>query len=278
MSDLRTPWQAVVQRCTARWRTRGQLARFALLHVAALTVLVVPFRWPLVAWLAGSYLIRMFGVTAGYHRYFSHRSYKLSRAPQLALAVLAQTSGQKGVLWWAAHHRDHHRHSDDDRDIHSPREGFWWAHAGWMLSTQYDGYDARRIADFGRYPELAWLDRHHWVPTVAFAGLVWAVGGFPAFAWGYLLSTVLVYHATFAINSVAHIWGTRRFATRDESRNNWVLAVLTLGEGWHNNHHYCMSSARQGFRWFELDATYLVLRALALIGVVRDLRPFIVRA
>jgi stearoyl-CoA desaturase (delta-9 desaturase) len=267
MSDSESPWRA-----------RGQLARFVLLHVGALAVLLVPFRWSLVAWFAGSYVIRMFGVTAGYHRYFSHRSYKVSRGPQLALAVLAQTSGQKGVLWWAAHHRDHHRHSDGERDIHSPREGFWWAHAGWMLSTQYDGYDARRIADFGRYPELAWLDRHHWVPTAAFAALVWAVGGFPAFVWGYVFSTVLLYHATFAINSVAHIWGRRRFATRDESRNNWLLALLTLGEGWHNNHHYCMSSARQGFRWFELDATYLVLRALALVGVVRDLRPFVVRA
>ena len=217
----------------------------------------------------------MFGITAGYHRYFSHRSYKLGRVPQFLMAVLAQTSGQKGVLWWAAHHRDHHRLSDTPGDVHSPREGFWWAHVGWILSTEHDDYDPRRVADFGRYPELRWLDRHHWVPAVAFAVCVWAVGGFPAFVWGYLLSTVLLYHATFAINSVAHIWGTRPFATADDSRNNPVLALVTLGEGWHNNHHFCRSSCRQGVRWWEIDLTYLGLRLLAALGIARDLRPFV---
>lgn len=262
----------------SHWRGRAQLARFALLHLAALAVLAVPFRWSLVAWLTGSYLVRMFGITAGYHRYFSHRSYKLGRSAQLLIAVLAQTSGQKGVLWWAAHHRDHHRHADGDGDIHSPREGFWWAHAGWMLSSRYDAYDARRVADFGRYAELVWLDRHHWVPTVLFGALIWSLGGVSAFVWGYLLATVLLYHATFAINSAAHIWGTRRFDTGDDSRNNWWLALVTLGEGWHNNHHYCMSSARQGVRWWEVDATYVGLRLLAAIGVARDLRPFVLGA
>lgn len=259
------------------WRDVAALGRFLLLHVAALAVFVVPFSWPLVAAMLASYAVRMFGVTAGYHRYFSHRSYKLNRGAQLAMAVLAQTSGQKGVLWWAAHHRDHHRHADRVEDVHSPRAGFWWAHVGWILSTRHDRYDPRRIADFARYPELRWLDRHHWVPTVAYGVVLGASGGLAMFVWAYLLSTVLLYHATFAINSVAHIWGTRDFDTGDDSRNNAWLAFLTLGEGWHNNHHYCMSSSRQGRTWREFDATYLGLRALAALGVARDLRPFVVR-
>jgi stearoyl-CoA desaturase (delta-9 desaturase) len=259
------------------WRDAAALSRFAVLHVAALAVFWVPFSWTLVAWLSVSYVVRMFGVTAGYHRYFSHRSYKLGRRAQFVLAVLAQTSGQKGVLWWAAHHRDHHRHADRAEDVHSPREGFWWAHVGWILSTRHATYDRRRVADFARYPELRWLDRHHWVPTAVYGAAIALVGGWPAFAWGYLLSTVFVYHATFAINSVAHIWGTRDFDTADDSRNNWWLALLTLGEGWHNNHHHCMSSSRQGVTWRQCDATYLGLRVLAALGIARDLRPFVVR-
>jgi stearoyl-CoA desaturase (delta-9 desaturase) len=253
-------------------------ARFWLFHLAALSVLAVPFNGTALAWLAGSYLVRMFGVTGGYHRYFSHRSYKLGRIAQFAMAVLAQTSGQKGVLWWAAHHRDHHRHSDTPRDVHSPREGFWWSHAGWILSTQHDRYDAARVADFGRYPELRWLDRYHWVPLIVFAVGVWAIGGASAFVWGVVVATIAVYHATFAINSIAHIWGTRPFETPDDSRNNAWLALLTLGEGWHNNHHYCRSSCRQGVKWWELDVTYLALRGLAWIGIARDLRPFVRRS
>jgi stearoyl-CoA desaturase (delta-9 desaturase) len=254
------------------WLTR---AVFAGLHVAAPAAAVAPLGPALAAAAAASYLLRMFGVTAGYHRYFSHRSYKLGRAAQFAMAWLAQTSGQKGVLWWAAHHRDHHRHSDRDHDVHSPRRGFWWAHVGWILSDRFDDYDRRRVADFGRYPELRWLDRHHWLPTATFAVAAYALGGLPALLWVYVVPTVALYHATFAINSVAHIWGSRRFETPDDSRNNGWLAMLTLGEGWHNNHHQCMSSARQGVRWWEIDVTYLGLRALSAIGVARELRPFV---
>jgi stearoyl-CoA desaturase (Delta-9 desaturase) len=266
-----------VNRPKDRWLSSLQAMCFALLHVAALAIFVVPFDRTLLSWLLLSYTLRMFGVTAGYHRYFSHRSYKLGRGPQLVIAVLAQTSGQKGVLWWAAHHRDHHRLSDTPDDVHSPREGFWWAHVGWILSTEHDHYDPRRVADFGRYPELRWLDRYHWVPPAAFAVLVWAVGGFPAFVWGYLLATVLLYHATFAINSAAHIWGSRPFATADDSRNNPLLALVTLGEGWHNNHHFCRSSCRQGVQWWEVDLTYLGLLLMAALGIARDLRPFVLR-
>lgn len=245
--------------------------------MAALSVLFLPVHGDAIAWCVGGYLVRMFGVTAGYHRYFSHRSYKLGRVAQFLMAVLAQTSGQKGVLWWAAHHRDHHRHSDTPRDLHSPREGFWWAHVGWILSTEHDHYDAARVADFGRFAELRWLDRHHWVPMVGYGAGVWILGGPIAFAWGFVVSTVVLYHATFAINSLAHVWGTRTFDTEDDSRNNFVLALFTLGEGWHNNHHYCRSSCRQGVEWWQIDITYLVLRGLAAAGVVHDLRPFVLR-
>jgi stearoyl-CoA desaturase (delta-9 desaturase) len=245
-------------------------------HLGLLLVAFAPPSWPLLGLAAASYLVRMFGVTAGYHRYFSHRAYKLGRVAQFAMAWLAQTSAQKGVLWWAAHHRDHHRHADGDGDVHSPRRGFWWSHVGWILSDRFDAYEPRRVADFGRFPELRWLDRHYWVPPLSLAVALGAAGLGP-FVWGFVVPTVCLYHATFAINSAAHLWGTRRFATADDSRNNALLALLTLGEGWHNNHHHCMSSARQGLHWWEIDLTYAALRVLAWIGIARDLRPFIVR-
>ena len=260
----------------ARW-TAATSPLFVLLHLALGLVVLAPATPRLWLLAAASYVLRMFGVTAGYHRYFSHRSYKLGRVAQFALACLAQTSAQKGVLWWAAHHRDHHKHADREDDVHSPRHGVWWAHAGWILSDRFDEYEPRRVADFSRFPELRWLDRHHWVPAVSLVAALGAAGLAP-FVWGFVVPTVCLYHATFAINSVAHLWGTRRFATRDDSRNNALLALLTLGEGWHNNHHHCMSSARQGVRWWEIDLTYLGLRLLATIGIVRDLRPFVIHA
>ena len=257
----------------------GAVLLFVLIHVGALAVFWIPFHASLVSWLFGSYAIRMFAVTAGYHRYFSHRSFKLNRVNQFVLAFLAQTSGQKGVLWWAAHHREHHRHSDHAKDVHSPwMQTFWWAHVGWVLSNEYDEYNPRRVADFGRFAELRWLDRHHWLPIVCYGAAIFALGGFDIFVWGFLLSTVLLYHNTFAINSFAHVFGTRRFDTPDHSRNNWLLALVTFGEGWHNNHHYSMASCRQGYRWWEIDITYYVLRILSFVGITHDLRPFRIAA
>jgi stearoyl-CoA desaturase (delta-9 desaturase) len=248
---------------------------FIALHVGVVLVFTVPFEAKWIGWLIGSYALRMFAVTGGYHRYFSHRSYKLNRFWQFMMAFLAQTSAQKGVLWWAAHHRDHHRHSDRKADLHSPvHEGFWWSHLGWILSDEYNNYDAQRVADFGRFPELRWLNRFHIVPPVVYAVAIFAIGGWGAFVWGFVAATVLLYHGTFLINSLTHIWGSRRFPTPDESRNNFLLAIVTLGEGWHNNHHYYMSSVRQGIRWWEVDITYYVLRLLSWVGIARDLRPF----
>ena len=253
----------------------GAVALFVLLHLGVLAVFFYPPTAKLLLWLACTYAVRMFGVTAGYHRYFSHRSYKMGRVAQFLMAFLAQTSAQKGVLWWAAQHREHHRHSDDEDDIHSPvKRGFWWAHVGWVLSNEHDSYEPKKIADMARYPELRWLDKHHWVPTVVFAVAILLAGGMGAFVWGYVVSTVLLYHCTFAINSLAHLFGSRRFETPDHSRNNWWLALVTFGEGWHNNHHFSMTSCRQGYRWWEIDITYGVLRFLSIFGIVKDLHPF----
>lgn len=253
----------------------GAVLLFALLHLAVAAVFFFPVTPILLCWLVATYCLRMFGVTAGYHRYFSHRSYRLGRIGQFLMGFLAQTSGQKGVLWWAAQHREHHRHSDRREDIHSPWQGgFWWSHVGWVLSNEHDSYDARKISDMARFPELRWLDRFHWFPTVVFAACIFWIGGPGAFVWGYVVSTVVLYHCTFAINSLAHLFGSRRFDTPDHSRNNWLLALVTLGEGWHNNHHFSMGSCRQGFRWWEIDLTYGVLKLLSFVGVAKDLRPF----
>ncbi len=251
---------------------------FGLIHLAAMAVFFVPFT-PVLAWMAlGLYGVRMFGVTAGYHRYFSHRAYKLGRMPQFLLAFLAQSSGQKGVLWWAALHRDHHRHADGPEDIHSPvHDSLWWSHVGWILADRYDHPDLIKVQDFTRFPELRWLSAHHWVPalllvlSVAFWGHLTGVGIASALAW-WALSTVVLYHATFCINSLAHVWGTRRFDTPDRSRNNALLALFTLGEGWHNNHHAFPGASRQGLLWWEMDLTQGGLRILSWLRVVKDLR------
>ncbi len=251
----------------------GTVVPFVLLHLGCFAVFLIPFRWSWVALLLGMYALRMFAITAGYHRYFSHRTYKMGRGWQFLMAFLAETSGQKGVLWWAAHHRVHHRNADEESDIHSPgRRGFWWAHVGWVLSNEYDEYDPALIRDYGKYPELRWLDKHYMVPPVCLAALLLVSGGVGALVWGFVVSTVLLFHGTFTINSLAHLWGSRRFQTPDDSRNNFVLALITLGEGWHNNHHQFMYACRQGIRWWEVDFTYYALKLLSWLGVARDLR------
>jgi stearoyl-CoA desaturase (delta-9 desaturase) len=248
---------------------------FLLVCDGVLAVFLAHFSPRLLLRTAATYSIRMFAVTAGYHRYFSHRSYKLGRAPQFCMAALAQSSGQKGVLWWGAHQRWHHRYSDAEPDVHSPgMTGLRWAHVGWILSSEYEVYDEKQIADFAKFPEWRWLERYHWAQAVVFAPVVLLAGGPAAFVWGFLVSTVLLYHATFCINSLAHVFGSRRFETPDQSRNNWFLALLTFGEGWHNNHHSSMASCRLGFRWWEVDITCAVLKVLSFLGIARDLRPF----
>jgi stearoyl-CoA desaturase (delta-9 desaturase) len=246
---------------------------FALQHLGCLAVLWTGTTPVALALCAVCYAVRMFGITAGYHRYFAHRSYKTSRAFQFVLAFLGCSALQKGPLWWVAHHRRHHRYSDTPEDPHSPlAHGVWWSHVGWILAPDYAETNWQEVRDLSRYPELRWLDRNHWLPPLAVAGLCLLLGGWSGLVWGFLISTVLSYHATFAVNSLCHLFGRRRYVTPDASRNNLLVALLTFGEGWHNNHHHYQSSANQGFRWWEIDVSYYLIRFLGVIGLVWDIR------
>ena len=219
------------------------------------------------------YWLRIFGIGAGYHRYFSHRSYSTSRAFQFVLAFLSQTTTQKSVIWWASKHRHHHLHSDTGHDVHSPRHhGFVYSHLGWIFSRKHDEPDFAKVSDLTRYPELMWLHKFEVLPGVLLAGLCFLLAGWSGLVVGFLWSTVLVYHGTFCINSLAHVSGSKRYVTGDDSRNNWLLAIVTMGEGWHNNHHAYQASVRQGFKWWEIDPTYYLLRALSWTGLVWDLQ------
>jgi stearoyl-CoA desaturase (delta-9 desaturase) len=242
------------------------------LHALALLVIVTPPSSAVLILTAVTFWVRLFAITAGYHRYFAHRAFRTSRVFQFLLALVGASATQKGPLWWSGGHRRHHRYSDQPGDMHSPREGFWYSHQGWILDTKWERTELENIRDFARFPELVWLNRWHFVPPIALAIVCTLIAGFPGVLWGYVFSTVLLWHTTYSINSLAHRWGKQRYETGDDSRNNWFLGLLTLGEGWHNNHHWFMSSARQGFFWWEIDVTYYALRALALLGIVWDLR------
>jgi len=259
---------------------------FLGLHLACLGVIWVGAS-AFALWTAAAlYALRMFAITGFYHRYFSHKAFRASRPVQFAFAVLGAASVQRGPLWWAAHHRHHHRHADTEHDVHSPRHGFWRSHVTWFLTPRGFRTDTAAVRDLARFPELRLLDRFDLLVPVLLAAGLYALGtwleqahpslgtdGPQLLVWGFFVSTVVLFHATVSINSLAHRWGRRRFATRDDSRNNALLALLTFGEGWHNNHHHYPGSARQGFAWWELDLTYLGLRLLALAGLVSNLRP-----
>ena len=260
---------------------------FIGMHVACLAVIWVGVSPVALAVAAAMYVLRMFAITGFYHRYFSHRSFKTSRAAQFVFAVLGASAVQRGPIWWAAHHRHHHAHSDAPGDVHSPRQqGFLWSHMGWFLSRRHFAPDLTRVRDLLRFPELRWLDRFDiLVPFTLALGLLalgswlghrWpelGTGGAQMLVWGFFVSTVACYHGTYTINSLCHVWGRQRYATGDDSRNNWLLALITLGEGWHNNHHRYPMSTRQGFYWWEVDVTYYLLRLLAAAGLVWDLKP-----
>jgi len=260
---------------------------FILLHVSCLLVFVVGWSWVAVGTAAGLYVIRMFAITGFYHRYFSHRAFKTNRFWQFLFAVAGNSSVQRGPLWWASHHRHHHRYADQDEDVHSPsKRGFWWSHIGWIVSRENFPTKRSYVKDWLKYPELVWINRFDTLIPLLLALSLYVFGEvlaafYPALhtngpqmvVWGFLISTVVLYHATFTINSVDHMIGTRRYDTPDTSRNNAFLALITLGEGWHNNHHHYPISARQGFFWWEYDVTYYLLRILSFLGIVRDLRP-----
>ncbi len=256
---------------------------FIAVHLACFAVFLVGFSWVALGAFILTYVARMFGITGGFHRYFSHRTYKTSRWFQFCLAWLGTSSAQQGPLWWAAHHRHHHRHSDEEEDIHSPiKRGFFWSHVGWVLCKKYEKTDTKSIPDFAKYPELCFLNDYHWVPPVVLAVSLWLIGHFVGptlgttswqmLVWGFFVSTTLLYHATFCINSLAHVVGSRRFNTSDHSRNNFFLAIFTLGEGWHNNHHRYANSERQGMYLWEIDFSHYVLTVLSWFRIVWDIK------
>ena len=260
---------------------------FIFLHLGCLGVIWTGWSWTAVAVAAALYLTRMFAITAFYHRYFSHRTFHTSRPAQFLFAALGNTAVQRGPLWWASVHRRHHRHSDHEGDVHSPGlRGFWWAHIGWMTSSNNFPTDYGAVRDLAVYPELVFLNRFDLiVPALFGTGLLAAGAGLHAFApglgvtgprllvWGFFISTTVLLHATLFINSLAHVIGSRRFLTDDNSRNSFLLALITLGEGWHNNHHRFMAAARQGFYWWEFDPTYYTLKLLSWTGLIWNLRP-----
>lgn len=245
---------------------------FILVHLAPLAAFWTGVTTTSVILAITLYVVRMFGVTAGYHRYFSHRSFKTSRAGQFLFALLAMSSAQKSVLWWAALHRHHHRHSDTEEDVHSPvHRSFFYSHVGWIFDKKHDATRIDEVPDLAKYPELRFLDRFQLVPAVGLGILCFLIDGWPGLVIGFFLSTVFLYHGTFFINSLAHVHGKQRYVTGDDSRNNWWLAIITLGEGWHNNHHAYQRSTRQGFRWYEIDITYYALKAMSWMRLVWDL-------
>jgi len=242
-------------------------------HATALLAPFVACSWRVVGLALASCVLQILGITAGYHRYFSHHAFKTSRVVQFALGWLGCAAMQNGPLWWASGHRRHHRFSDRPGDPHSPLlGGFWHAHLGWVLSGENDNPDLDNVRELARFPELRFLDGYKWLPTLG-TGVVCALAfGLPGFVWGLGVATTLAFHAPLFVNSAGHRWGRRRFATRDQSRNNALLGVLVLGEGWHNNHHHDPSAARHGFAWWEIDVTYGVIWCLARLGLVWDVR------
>ena len=259
---------------------------FVGLHVACLLVIPGGFSWFALGVAFVLYAVRMFSITAFYHRYFSHRTYKTSRPFQFLMGVAGSTCLQNGPLWWSAHHRHHHRHSDTEDDVHSPiANSFFWAHVGWILSKKYNTYNPEDVKDLAKFPELRLLQRFHAIPAIMMAVGLYALcayletaapglgtNGLQLLAWGFFVSTVVLYHACFTINSLMHLWGRRRFETDDESRNSLILALITFGEGWHNNHHRYHASERQGFYWWEIDLSHYGLTILSWLGLVWDLK------
>lgn len=264
-----------------------RIVPFILMHLAVLGVFWVGFSW-FAFWVAvGLYVLRMFAITGFYHRYFSHKNFKTGRVVQFIFAFIGASSAQRGPLWWASHHRQHHANADQPDDPHSPRhKGFLWSHTLWFLSDKNFSTRSDKIKDFAKFKELIWLDRFDMLAPFILALILFITGvileiyapslettGGQLLVWGFFVSTVVLYHATYTINSLAHRFGSRRFETQDDSRNNPLLALITLGEGWHNNHHFYCGTVRQGFKWYEFDLTFYILKVMSWFGLVWDLKP-----
>jgi stearoyl-CoA desaturase (Delta-9 desaturase) len=267
------------------WRHLAFVTPLLCLHLACAFVFVVGVSRVAVAAFALTAVAQIFGITTGYHRLLTHQSFKTTRVFQFLLAMLGVLAAQNGPLWWVSHHRHHHQHADKDGDAHSPRVSFFWGHMGWLFSTKCLLIRRHLVADLERLAEMRLLEKYYYVVVIAYglvmyaAGEIWqrvdpaaGVTGAQLLVWGSIVSTVFAYHAIWSANSIGHRFGSRRFPTRDDSRNNWLVSLITLGDGWHHNHHYCPYSARHGFRWWEIDVNYWILRVLEALGLVWGLK------
>lgn len=264
-----------------------RLMPFIGVHLACFAVIWVGWSWPAVIVAGALYFFRMFAITGFYHRYFSHRSFSTSRFMQFLMAAAGNSSVQRGPLWWAAHHRHHHRTSDQPEDRHSPKQqGFLWAHMGWISAKANFRTDMKLVPDLAKYPELVFLDRFDtmipFLLAMSCLGLGWGLNAYwpelgtsavQMFIWGFCISTVAVAHGTFTVNSLTHLIGKQVYPSKDTSKNSLIIALITLGEGWHNNHHYYQSCVRQGFRWWQIDITYYMLWMMSCLGLVWDMKP-----
>lgn len=246
---------------------------FIVLHAVAIYTIGFHFEWRWVGLALASYYLRMFALSAGFHRYFSHRSYKTSRPFAFFLAFLGECSLQKGALWWASHHRHHHRFSDQPQDVHSPlHKGFLWSHMGWILCDKYKATNRALIKDFWVYPELVWLDNNTWLPVSVYISVLSGLFGVEGVLWGFVVATVFLWHGVFSINSLMHVWGKQAYNTGDNSKNSFLATLVVMGDGWHNNHHYYPVSVRHGFEWWQIDPSYYLLCLLERLGIVWDLK------
>lgn len=256
------------------------------MHFCIFFAFFVNFSYPLLFLCILSTYIRLFGITAGFHRYFSHKTFKTNRFFQFILGLLGTFSAQQGPLWWAAHHRHHHKYSDTPNDTHSPYpNGFFHAHLGWLFKAYNDPIKKEYVTDLLKYKELYLLDKYYYLIVIGYAVFIfylgyilniffpsWGITGFSSLVWGFFISTILLYHITFSINSIMHLFGSRAFNTKDSSKNNFLLSIFTLGEAWHNNHHRYPTSQRQGFIWWQIDITHLILSCLKFLGLIWDVK------
>ena len=259
---------------------------YVIIHLLVIAIFFVGFSPTALVVFAVMYVVRMFAITGFYHRYFSHKTFKTSRVMQFIFAVIGASAVQRGPIWWAAHHREHHMHSDTIQDKHSPKaHSFFWSHTGWFLTKANFLTHTKMVKELSRYPELRLIDRFDIVVPILTCISLYMLGeymhnhhpametnGLQLVTWGFIFSTVILYHSTFLVNSVAHLWGSRRYDTDDSSRNNFLIALLTFGEGWHNNHHHYPASAKQGFYWWEIDLTYYILKFMSFFGLIWDIR------
>ena len=249
---------------------------FGAFHIGAIAALFA-FSWRSLIITAILYWMTVgFGISLGYHRLHTHRSYRVPLALEYFFAVCGALTLEGGPIFWVATHRIHHQKADQPGDPHSPRDGAWWAHFGWILFGEANHSNTRLMSkyapDLAKHKFYVWLNNYHWVPIVVLSAILYAIGGLPLVLWGTFMRVVVGLHTTWAVNSATHMWGSRRFDTRDDSRNTWWVALVTFGEGWHNNHHANPTSARHGLAWYEFDPSWLQIKLMKALGIATAIR------